>query len=419
MIARVEALRYKCLRFIRQELGAFHVLVGPNASGKSTFLDVLTFLGDLLREGPETTVLKRAGSAEELVWKREKRHFELAVELAIPERLRHGKLKQFDRTRYEVEVGVDEKNGGIHILTETLWLIVASDRRSLSRQTDLFPVEQEPPASLLQKSFQRSPRGWRRVVVRRPESRNDYFRAETTGWNAPFRFGPQKTALANLPEDLDRFPVATWTKKILTGGIQKLALNSAMMRRPCRPDSPRMFLADGSNLPVVIRELEKSHKERFRRWLEHVKVALPGLEGLRIRERPEDRYVYIVAEFRGGLVVPSWLLSDGTLRLLALTVLPYLPAEDSVYLIEEPENGIHPRAVEVVFQSLSSVYSNQVLLATHSPLLLGLATPNQILCFAQTNSGATDVVLGSQHPKLAKWKRGMDLGMLYAGGVLG
>ena len=33
MIRLIEALNYRCLRHIRQELGDFHVLVGPNASG--------------------------------------------------------------------------------------------------------------------------------------------------------------------------------------------------------------------------------------------------------------------------------------------------------------------------------------------------------------------------------------------------
>jgi predicted ATPase len=48
MITLVEALNYRCLRYIRQPLGPFHVLVGPNASGKTTFLDVIAFLERLV-----------------------------------------------------------------------------------------------------------------------------------------------------------------------------------------------------------------------------------------------------------------------------------------------------------------------------------------------------------------------------------
>ena len=36
MIRLIEALNFRCLRYARQPLGPFHVLVGPNASGKTT-----------------------------------------------------------------------------------------------------------------------------------------------------------------------------------------------------------------------------------------------------------------------------------------------------------------------------------------------------------------------------------------------
>ena len=136
-------------------------------------------------------------------------------------------------------------------------------------------------------------------------------------------------------------------------------------------------------------------------------------------ERPEDRSLYLVITYQNGLQVPAWLLSDGTLRLLALTLIAYLPNSGRVFLIEEPENGIHPKAIEAVYQSLSSVYDGQVFLATHSPLLLGLAQPEQLLVFGKTTSGATAIVRGSEHPLLQNWRSDMSLGTLFASGVFG
>jgi len=136
-------------------------------------------------------------------------------------------------------------------------------------------------------------------------------------------------------------------------------------------------------------------------------------------EREEDRHRYLVLDYDTGLQAPSWLVSDGTLRLLALTILAYVPGLEGIYLVEEPENGIHPRAVETVLQSLSSVYGAQVLLATHSPVILSVTAPELVLCFARTEAGETDIVRGSEHPALRNWRHETDLGTLFASGVLG
>ena len=117
--------------------------------------------------------------------------------------------------------------------------------------------------------------------------------------------------------------------------------------------------------------------------------------------------------------MPSWMASDGTMRLLALTLLAYLPDNREIYLLEEPENGVHPLAVEGICDSLSSAYDAQVLVTTHSPTLLALVDPGQVLCFDKNPDGATDIVRGSQHPVLADWQGSINMNVLFAKGVIG
>jgi predicted ATPase len=145
---------------------------------------------------------------------------------------------------------------------------------------------------------------------------------------------------------------------------------------------------------------------------------LTDLKEVKVIEIPHNKNLYVQLDY-GHVSVPSWLVSDGTLRLLALTLLAYLPAFQRTLMIEEPENGVHPKAVEAVFQSLSSVYESQVLLASHSPLILGLAKPEQLLCFAKLPDGSADIVRGDLHPALREWSGEVDLPTLYAAGVLG
>jgi predicted ATPase len=225
-----------------------------------------------------------------------------------------------------------------------------------------------------------------------------------------------------MPADEAKFPVTTWFRDLLTEGVQPLVLNSLLIRRASPPGQGRAFRPDGSNLPWVIEELRQAAPERFQAWIAHLRTALPDLAGIRTVEREDDRHRYMILQYgspQGLLEVPSWVASDGTLRLLALTLPAYLPNVLGIYLIEEPENGVHPKAVETLFQSLSSIYDAQVLMATHSPVILSLARPEQVLCFAKNEEGATDIVSGDQHPRLRDWRGEVDLGTLLAAGVLG
>ena len=70
-------------------------------------------------------------------------------------------------------------------------------------------------------------------------------------------------------------------------------------------------------------------------------------------------------------------------------------------------------------QSLESIYQSQVLIATHSPVIINHLQAKQIICFAKDASGATDTVAGNWHPALRDWKLGKpDLGILAASGIL-
>jgi predicted ATPase len=418
MIRLIEALNFRCLRYVRQPLGPFHVLVGPNASGKTSFLDVVGFLGQMVSDGLEAAVSERTQTFQDMVFGRNGEWFELAVEAAIPEDRKALLKRDLDTIRYEVKIGLDPSSGELSILGEKAWLKTWRDKAPAVRS--LFPVEPETPGTILSG---KAKSGWQGVLTK-AHGGNDNFYVEVRdpgggkGWFPSIRLGPRKSALGNLPEDESKFPVATWLKTMLTQGVQSLVLNSLLIRRASPPGQVRGFKPDGSNLPWVVAGLSKE-PSRLRAWISHLKTALPDIENIRTVERPDDKHRYLVICYQGGLEVPSWMASDGTLRLLALTVPAYLPKFPGVYLIEEPENGIHPSAVEAVYQSLSSVYDAQILLATHSPVILSLADADKVLCFKKTETGATDIVLGSEHPALKDWKGETNLGVLFAGGVLG
>ncbi len=101
MIRLIEALNFRCLRYIAQPLDRFHVLLGPNGSGKTTFLDVVAFLADLVTADVQKAVEERTADFRDLVWRKQLSPFGLAIEAKIPgERREKLADKPLARVRY-------------------------------------------------------------------------------------------------------------------------------------------------------------------------------------------------------------------------------------------------------------------------------------------------------------------------------
>jgi predicted ATPase len=422
MISRIEVSNYRCLKRISQNLNPFQILVGPNASGKTTFLDVITFMSDIVNKGVDDAIIDRSPNYLDLTWSGLGGDIEMAIECRIPDSVQThlGETTGMGYLRYELKIGLSETNEH-SIKGERLVLLKSLNNSILSSKNSFPEFSKLDFGNIYSKGFKEDNVD---LVLDKDSTGEGYFFPERPNntadfWSTGFKFGPKKTILSNLPADETKFPASTWLKEFLNNSIQKLVLNSQKIREASRPGQGRNFLPDGSNLPWVIEDLKNKHLESFDDWLLHVRTALPDIEEINVREFPDTKFKYLKIKYDNGIEVPSWTASDGTLRLLALTLIAYLPDFKGIFLIEEPENGVHPKVMETVFQSLSSVYDAQILLATHSPVILGIADLKDVLCFAKTKEGITDIVSGDKHPLLADWQGESNLSTLYASGVLG
>ncbi|MEX0725687.1 MAG: ATP-binding protein [Planctomycetaceae bacterium] len=430
MITRIEALNFRCLRYISQPLDRFHVLVGPNASGKTTFLDVVAFIGRVVSDGLDAALEERSPNLQDQVFGRKGTSFELAVQVRLPDHLVErivskqadyveARPEYYATLEYRLAVGFNRTSQENEITWESLDFVSSAQQRV--HMTTRECENQDTLASQPIESEQDESDDYRRVIGRTTDETLynmedlDFFMGRTLAFQLP----KDKTALSNMPDDELKFSAGMWLKKLLKDAVHRVVLDSQKMRLASPPGQGRNFKPDGSNLPWVIEDLYTKSPEAFRDWIDHLKTALPDLVGIRTVERPDDKHRYLMLQYQGGIEVPSWTVSDGTLRLLALTLLAYLPNLEGIYLIEEPENGIHPKAVETMFQSLSNVYGAQILLATHSPVILSMTNPKDILCFTKDEEGATNIVSGDQHPALLHWQHETSLGDLFAAGVLG
>jgi predicted ATP-dependent endonuclease of OLD family len=97
----------------------------------------------------------------------------------------------------------------------------------------------------------------------------------------------------------------------------------------------------------------------------------------------------------------------------------FLPAtEPRLYLFEEPENGIHPKAIEIVMSAIESIPNAQTFVTTHSPIIVQQAGVDSLLLFSKLDREIL-VQRGRDNPILHEWDGVPDLGSVVASRVLG
>ena len=234
MFTRIQTASFRCLKSVDQALGPFRALVGPNASGKTTFLDVIGFLGDLVRNRGEVleTVLARSANFEKLLWMGAGRSFQLAAEAEIPAsagKLMAHEKQRFTRVRYEVQIGLEAATNEIGLDHETLWLMEPKAEKKVV-QPEFFPAPQTELHPIV--SQIRSQKGRNAALTKAPGGNDNFYPEGRPSYTPSFKLGRGKSALANLPADTDSFPVSSWFRGLLEKGVQSFVLNSQVIQKP-------------------------------------------------------------------------------------------------------------------------------------------------------------------------------------------
>jgi predicted ATPase len=173
---------------------------------------------------------------------------------------------------------------------------------------------------------------------------------------------------------------------------------------------------DGSNLGEYLFELGRQAP----RILEGIVRTVAGVLGygqdLQVVQTSElERVVYLTLTER-DFKVPGWLLSTGTLRLMALLALLRHPDPPAVLVVEELENGLDPRTVAVILEAIRLAVEDkrtQVIATTHSPHLLNLALLQHIVFVERNDKGEPIFHRPSDNKDVRRWSKRFAPGELY------
>lgn len=197
-------------------------------------------------------------------------------------------------------------------------------------------------------------------------------------------------------------------------------------RRPeGRGEEPLM--KTGANLADILKSFLDIDPDGFDSLLQSLQYIVPYAANLRpdvVKDLVETRsLIQLTERFGTGRDVPlsGWVLSGGTLRIMALLAALRHPAGPSVLFIEELENGLDPRAIGFVIDEIrnATMYDDkQVILTTHSPYLLDKLALKHIVMVERPPGEPPVFRRPAADEELAKWSKSFAPGSLYSMGML-
>lgn len=179
---------------------------------------------------------------------------------------------------------------------------------------------------------------------------------------------------------------------------------------------------DGSNIADFLLDLRRQDSNAFDGIVETMSYVLPYAKDIQptLTSSEIERKAWLQLT-EANFKVPGWLLSTGTLRLLALLALLRHPNPPPLIVVEEIENGLDPRSVHLIVEEIrNAVLSGvtQVIVTTHSPYLLDLLTLEHLVVVERDARGHPRFSRPADQANLQHWAEEFAPGKLYTMGNL-
>lgn len=364
-----------------------NVIIGPNASGKSNFVEAFSVLQAVPRDLPFP--IRQGGGVRDWLWKGK----EAAENAVIEPVFSNGRVAQFPphnpAVRYHLKFGVEGDS------------FVVLDERIENEHPN--PGHQQPYFYFAYENG-------------RPMLNN---LKEETRQLSRENIDPTQSILSQR-RDPESYPEVSRLADFLRGFLiyrtWSFGPNSAL-RMSCPPDVRTDRLAeDFSNLPARLAVLKRSPSVK-RRLVKLLKDFSPGFEDIEVVPEGGQLQLYLTD---GNQSFPARRLSDGSLRYLSLLAILLDPTPPPLVVIEEPELGLHPDVLPTLRDLLVEASAAcQLVVTTHSTQFVDAMTDHaDSVLVCEKNEGVTTLARLSQS-EIDKWREHGSLGSLWMSGRLG
>ena len=370
MLTRLHVKGYKSLSDVEVALKPLTLLFGPNAAGKSNILDAVQLISRLatsrtLKEAFDSPCrgkpLESFTMGEDGVKglrKQERLAFSIEADLHISDAIAEAVDREIlemqlggavignvpanvraRRLRYRLVVEMQPSLGLLRVTDEYLAALTADGRRNGRRQAFI-------------------------------ERENDWIYLRREGRAGAQPYDRLDRAILSMPHYAPHYPHLTAARRELERWQFFYFEPRERMRTAIPIKEVRHVGPMGEELAAFLVTLKTHQPRQFQAIEKALKMLLPDVDGIETDVNDLGE-----AEFRlreNGVAIPARVLSEGTLRLLGLLALTGAEEAPSLVGFEEPENGVHPRRIELIADLLKTgVMSGetQYIVTTHSPIL--------------------------------------------------
>lgn len=336
----IEIRNFRSLELVKAILAPFTVVVGPNSSGKSNFVDAFVFARDIATDA-SIAIQNRGGIASVRRWS-PSRPVDVTIDVRVAPN-HEGLAHTYAQHSFTL---VSKKDGAWGFKREFIEVRRNNHTMALlERAANRVSVQVYSPAGVMTKT------------------------SEIDDTVSAMMFARQTTAGLALV-DLNALR-----------SVRRFRLDPEAMKRPQLATERARLDESGSNLAVAIQSLRPA----LQHWdavMSGMRKIIPGLT--RVEEAAIGRYMSLrffqerakgeEAEFT------AFEMSEGAIRALGTLIAARQMVRRELMIIEEPEVSIHPGAAGVLFESLKAASRlGNVLLTTHSPELLDAASAEEIM----------------------------------------
>ncbi len=389
-IKQIEVRNFKSFKHLKLNLQNLNILVGANAAGKSNFVSILKFIRNIARYGLIDAISLEGGAKHLLngaIGKTEELHIKLIYTPVMPSVVGSA----FVNERKEVEYNDAEVVECIYDFS-----LAFQDR------DDSFVVTHDSLTFYYELSQSKDGNSW-------SDKGRGHFRVEIKGERihvlqavpAGFKTSPENLfpliryndhplgQKKHLLLETPYFQIAHEGLEVHFEAIGVYNINPHLSQQAVLMTGKTELEDDANNLVFVLNKVlaESSNGQTFNKLLNYF---LPQVVNAHI-ETLANRLLLNLQETYQANNIPAFLLSDGTVGIVALILILYFDTKQPLSL-EEPDRHLHPQLIEKLVYSLNEASAKkQIIVTTHNPELVKHASLEQLLLISRGRDGFSDV----------------------------